>query len=80
MGKLDIGNRIGLSQMDADQVADFYKSVVSTCRASELQNFTCTERDTQLLKLLLFFVFCFFVAGFWQFGVPGLVEVGIPEG
>ncbi|CAJ1416462.1 unnamed protein product [Effrenium voratum] len=45
VGKLDIGNRIGLSQMDADQVADFYKSVVSTCRASELQNFTCTERE-----------------------------------
>ncbi|CAJ1365538.1 unnamed protein product [Effrenium voratum] len=45
VGQLDIGNRIGLSQMDANQLADFYKSVVSTCNASELQNFTCTERE-----------------------------------
>jgi hypothetical protein len=41
----EIGDRIGLSQLDADQVADLYKSEVSTCKANTLSTATtCTDR------------------------------------
>ncbi|CAJ1378770.1 unnamed protein product [Effrenium voratum] len=43
--KFDIGNRIGLSQMDADQLADHYRSEVSTCTANKLGGSTCTEME-----------------------------------
>ncbi|CAE8653759.1 unnamed protein product [Polarella glacialis] len=43
--KLTIGNRIGLSQFDADQVVDLYKSEVSTCYGRKITTeVACVDR------------------------------------